>query len=232
MNIKEAAARAGVSARALRYYEEKGLIMPRRDIQNGYRDYNQEMVKRAKMIHAYRELHFSLDEIRNLLDADRAGRDEILKIQLADLEKRRSELDHRITLIKGIQMFGVGKIGEIDFTTLDDQMDAAQRKLDENEDIKNQAAQFASHTQEEFETISAGFIEALVNVANADEEKVDAAIAELKNYVEDNFYPCTDEILRVYARSFGGDGMLAQTLEDVAGEGSPERLRTRLEGIL
>ena len=229
MNVKEAAEKAGVSARTLRYYEEKSLICPKRDIENGYRDYSEEIIERVKMIRAYRELHFSLEAIQRILDADRRMRDAILRKQLEDLEKRRSEIDHRITLIKGIRMLGSGKIAEIDFATLDEQMDAAQRRIDENEELKREAAAFAARGQEELEEICRGLIKILAEVANADEKGIEGAIDRLKIYVEDNFYPCTDEILLVYARSFGGDGLLAQMLEDIAGKGAPERLRKRLE---
>ena len=229
MNIKEAAEKAGVSARTLRYYEEKGLICPKRALENGYRDYSEETIDCVKRIHAYRELHFSLDAIQRIMGADRSTRNEILQKQLEDLAKRRSEIDHRITLIKGIRMFGSGKIGEIDFTTLDAQMDAAQRRLDQNEEIKKQSAALAARGKEELDAIAEGLIEALVNVAKADEGGLGTKMCTLKNYIEDNFYPCTDEIMLVYARSFGGDGQLAQMLEDIAGAGSADRLRRRIE---
>ena len=43
---------------------------------------------------------------------------------------------------------------------------------------------------------------------------------------------CTDQLLRVYARAYGGDGMLAQALEDVAGPGAAQRLRARIEAAV
>ncbi|MGH3501623.1 MAG: MerR family transcriptional regulator, partial [Nocardioidaceae bacterium] len=55
MRIAEAAARTGVSARLLRYYEQQGLVRPLRD-HRGWRVYGQRDLDR-------------LDEIRTLLDA-------------------------------------------------------------------------------------------------------------------------------------------------------------------
>lgn len=49
MKIGELAARTGIAARMLRYYEEQGLIVPERAA-NGYRDYDDYLVERAAKI--------------------------------------------------------------------------------------------------------------------------------------------------------------------------------------
>ncbi|WP_275002366.1 MerR family transcriptional regulator [Promicromonospora iranensis] len=49
MQIGELAERTGVPRRLLRYYEEQGLIMPRR-LDNGYREYDAYLVERVMKI--------------------------------------------------------------------------------------------------------------------------------------------------------------------------------------
>ncbi|MCC9205025.1 MULTISPECIES: MerR family transcriptional regulator [Arthrobacter] len=49
MRIGELAKKTGVPARMLRYYEEQGLISPRR-LQNGYRVYDDYLVDRVRKI--------------------------------------------------------------------------------------------------------------------------------------------------------------------------------------
>lgn len=49
MQIGELSARTGVATRLLRYYEEQGLITPRR-LPNGYRDYDDHLVDRVLKI--------------------------------------------------------------------------------------------------------------------------------------------------------------------------------------
>jgi DNA-binding transcriptional MerR regulator len=49
MRIGELSARTGVPTRMLRYYEEQGLITPRRQ-HNGYRDYDDYIVDRVRKI--------------------------------------------------------------------------------------------------------------------------------------------------------------------------------------
>lgn len=49
MRIGELAQRSGVPARMLRYYEEQGLVTPRR-LDNGYREYDEYLVERVAKI--------------------------------------------------------------------------------------------------------------------------------------------------------------------------------------
>ena len=68
-SIKELADLSGISTRALRYYDEIGLLTPKRDEKNLYRVYREEEVDRLQQILFYRELDVNLDEIQLLLSS-------------------------------------------------------------------------------------------------------------------------------------------------------------------
>lgn len=55
---------AGVSTRTLRYYDEIGLLKPKRINESGYRIYGPKEVDTLQQILFYRELGVSLDEIK------------------------------------------------------------------------------------------------------------------------------------------------------------------------
>lgn len=59
---------AGVSPRTLHYYDEIGLLKPTAQAQNGYRYYGEEALLRLQQVLLYRELDFSLEQIRKILD--------------------------------------------------------------------------------------------------------------------------------------------------------------------
>ena len=63
MNIGEAALRAGLPAKTLRYYEDIRLVVPRARRANGYRDYPQELVSLLRFIEQAQGLGFTLREI-------------------------------------------------------------------------------------------------------------------------------------------------------------------------
>ncbi|MFD9735764.1 MerR family transcriptional regulator [Umezawaea sp. NPDC059074] len=66
MRIKELSERTGVSARLLRYYEEQGLLTPRRE-ENGYRDYDEPLVERVEQIRSLLGAGLTTEIIRAVL---------------------------------------------------------------------------------------------------------------------------------------------------------------------
>lgn len=67
MNISEAARRSGLTSKAIRYYEDIGLIAPARRGDNGYRQYETGAVNELHFLARAREVGFDLEECRQLL---------------------------------------------------------------------------------------------------------------------------------------------------------------------
>ncbi len=71
LQIGEAAERAKLTQRTLRYYEEKGLLAPPTRMEGGFRLYSPEDMERIERIRQLKELlGFSLAEIKEMLDAE------------------------------------------------------------------------------------------------------------------------------------------------------------------
>ena len=68
MNIGEAAQATGVSAKAIRYYETAGLIDRAGRSDGNYRLYTESDIRVLRFIRHARDLGFSIDRIRLLLD--------------------------------------------------------------------------------------------------------------------------------------------------------------------
>lgn len=67
LNISEAAAGAGVSAKMIRHYEQIGLISPAVRTEAGYRQYSDRDVSILRFIRQSRLLGFSMEQIAELL---------------------------------------------------------------------------------------------------------------------------------------------------------------------
>jgi MerR family transcriptional regulator, repressor of the yfmOP operon len=71
LRIGEVARRCGVSTRTLRWYEEMELLRPAATTEGGFRLYDPSVVERVERILRLRDgVHFTLEEIRDTLDAD------------------------------------------------------------------------------------------------------------------------------------------------------------------
>jgi len=98
MNIGEAAALSGVSAKMVRHYEALGLLAKVSRTDAGYRQYGEREVHTLRFIRRARDLGFSIAEISELLklwqNRRRASGDvkRIALSHVADLDRRMAEM--------------------------------------------------------------------------------------------------------------------------------------------
>ncbi|MEU3449665.1 MerR family transcriptional regulator [Streptomyces thermolilacinus] len=79
MQIGEVAARTELSLRTIRHYEETGLVIPSARSRGGFRLYTENDVARLMVIRRMKPLGFTLEQMRDLLDAtDRLDGDDTL----------------------------------------------------------------------------------------------------------------------------------------------------------
>ncbi len=92
--IGQLAKLAGISTKTLRVYERKGLLLPERNEENGYRIYGEEAVKTMEKIQLMKYLDFSLDQIADFLQLyENVSREHMLLEQKRLLEKKREQLN-------------------------------------------------------------------------------------------------------------------------------------------
>ncbi len=114
LNIGQAAAASGVSAKMIRHYEELGLLPAARRTESGYRQYDSADVQSLRFIRHSRDLGFSLAEIGQLLslwrDRGRPSREvkalaqghlEELNRKLQELQAMKATLEHLVHCCKG-----------------------------------------------------------------------------------------------------------------------------------
>jgi DNA-binding transcriptional MerR regulator len=98
-SVKELAKAAGVSVRALHVYDEMGLLKPARRTESRYRLYGERELLRLQQILFYKELDFSLHEIKNILDSPDFDLVEALKRHKSSLLLRRERLGALLSTI-------------------------------------------------------------------------------------------------------------------------------------
>ena len=101
MKINEVEALVGITRKNIRFYESEGLLAPRRNSENGYRDYGDGEVKVLLQIKLLRKLGVPLEEIRRMQSGIHTVGDGMRR-HLVSLERDRDNLDQAIRLCAGL----------------------------------------------------------------------------------------------------------------------------------
>lgn len=91
MKINEVEQQVGVSKKNIRFYEQQGLLSPKRNSENGYREYDETDVLRLKKIKLLRKLSLPIEEIRKIQSGDLFLAD-ALRRQLIVLDREKTNL--------------------------------------------------------------------------------------------------------------------------------------------
>lgn len=98
MTIGKLARQADIGVETVRFYERRGLIDDPPRLSSGYRQYPAETVDRLRFIKRAKELGFSLDEIRELLDLSTQpakNREQVrtkAQAKIDDIDRRMADL--------------------------------------------------------------------------------------------------------------------------------------------
>jgi DNA-binding transcriptional MerR regulator len=102
LNPSEAAARLGVSAKALRLYEQRGLVAPLRTAA-GWRAYGPNEMARAAEIVALRALGLSLAQVARVLAGEAKDLEPALALHQATLEDRGRDLAATVAKLRSLR---------------------------------------------------------------------------------------------------------------------------------
>lgn len=117
MRISALARRTGVSARALRYYEEKGLLVPART-PAGYRDYTEEHVETVRRIRILLAAGLNTDMVREILPCMVADGEFLApgcEDLIAEFERERRRIDTQIAELQDVRsaLTGIIRAGKV-----------------------------------------------------------------------------------------------------------------------
>ena len=143
MTSGEIAKKAGVSQKAVRLYDEKGLLKPSDYSEGNYRLYDKAALEVLEKIVALKQIGFSLEEIRdNLVAGEAADVEDALRLQLKNMEEKKYRIQK---VIDAINRTFERKTGTLDW---DDVAEMVQNiSLDQGADERHWDA--LKHTSQE-----------------------------------------------------------------------------------
>ena len=104
MRISDLAAEAGVTVKAVRYYESQGLLKPRRE-SNGYRAYDENDVLVVREVKALLSLGLTAEQTYPFIECLRAGneRADVCPASLTAYRTRIADVDRRIAELSDLR---------------------------------------------------------------------------------------------------------------------------------
>ena len=199
MHIKEFAKLCGVSVRTLHYYDEIGLLKPSEtDKVSGYRFYDKNSLLRMQEILFYRELDFSLNSIKEILSSENYDKEKALCEQKELLILKKERLEKLISAINGA-IKGENIMNAFDNSEFEKYKAEAKERWGETKAYKEYEEKSKNSS---FEDMASGlniiFSKFALCMKNGNSPESDEAwnlVIELQNYITENFYTCTKEIL-------------------------------------
>ena len=124
MKINEVEAQVGITKKNIRFYEEQGLLSPRRNSENGYRDYEEAEVAILRQIKLMRKLGVPLEEIRRMQAGGTVG--DGMRRHLVTLERELHSLEQSIQLCQSLRD-REERLDALDAASLLEEMDRLER---------------------------------------------------------------------------------------------------------
>lgn len=129
-SIKELSELAGVSKRTLRYYDEIGLLKPKRHLGSGYRIYEEKEVDLLQQILFYKAMDMSLERIQEIMKTSDFEIAKALKEHHQQLLLKKEQLDQ---LILTVEKTMANRRGEISMSNKEKFEGFKKEKIAENE---------------------------------------------------------------------------------------------------
>lgn len=227
MTVHEVSKISGVSIRALHHYDKIGLLPATEVTKAGYRLYDDKALERLQHILLFKELEFSLKEIKDILDSPGFDRSKALEQQIQMLELRKEHLQNLIDLAWGIKTIGVKNMSFEAFDTkkIDEYAAKAKASWGQTDAYKEYEQKSEGRTKEVQQKLNIEMMDIFAQFGKIKDQKPDSEEAiglakKLQDHITENYYTCTNEILQSLGEMYAGGGDFTDNIDKVGGTGT------------
>lgn len=227
--ISEVARLSGVSVRMLHHYDNIGLLIPRDKNDKNYRLYSDEDVKRLYQILIFKELEFSLKEIKNILDDENFDREKALRLQRELIVEKRKRMDNILNSIDEVidNLEGDKAMTNKDFKAFsyeeikkheEKYKEETEKRYGKSSAYKECNEKTSKYSKNDWENISKEADEIYKKLADLmDRQLEDIEVQDLvdqwRNHISKNYYNCTIDIFRGLALMYVADERFTKNID-------------------
>lgn len=227
--VQEVSNLTKVSVRTLHYYDSIGLLSPTTVTEAGYRLYDDTALERLQYILLFRELGFPLKEIKTILNSSDFDRNRALEQQIELLTLKKEHLENLINFARGIKAIGVRymEFSAFDTSKIDEYAMQAKATYGNTTYYKEYEEKTKDKTTEEMQGLSDDMMQLFVEFGQMKDEEVaseraQGQVKKLRDFINTNFYTCTDEILKALGKMYSGGGSITENIDNAGGKGTAE----------
>jgi len=236
LTVNELATLAGISVRALHYYDEIGLLSPSDITNSGYRLYDENCLKRLQEIMLFRELQFPLKDIKRIIDNPGFDKKKALEEQIKILIMKRDNIDK---LISHAEKMKLEEENIMDFKPYDKSKMEAYKELAKKTWGDTEAyKEYEEKSSKQTDTEKRKAAEDLMNIffefgdlKNLDpsDQKVQDKVKELQDFISEKYYKCTNQILAGLGKLYNAGGEMTENIDVAGGKGTAEFVSKAIE---
>lgn len=229
--VGEVARLAGITVRALHHWDDIGLVVPSGRSEAGYRLYGSEDLQRLHQVLVYRELGFSLERIRAIVDDPDVDRGAALREQRAALVAQADRLARLLTAVDAAitahqearpmtDQEIIDALGGFDPSQYEDEV---RERWGDTEAYEQSTAVTSCYTADDWRAVRAETDEIVRRLADAlaagsaadGAEAMDAAEAH-RQHISSRFYECSRQMHAGLGEMYVADPRFTAYWEDIA----------------
>lgn len=230
--VKEVSKITGISVRTLHYYDSIGLLKPTELTDAGYRMYDDTALARLQSILLFRELKFTLKEIKEILDSENFNIEEAISQQIELLEMQYKHIGNLISFAREIQTKGVGvmKFEVFNNHEIERYKEEVKERWGNSKEYKEYEERGVSPDKNYAEEMMSIFAEfgKLIN-KDPEDKDVQQIVCNLQKYITDNFYNCNNDMLMNLGNMYVLDERFKKNIDCAGGEGTAEFVKKAIE---
>lgn len=225
--IKDVSKIAGISVRTLQYYDKIGLLRPTDHSNAGYRLYDDNDLIKLQQILLFRELEFPLKEIKEIINSENFDENIALEQQIKLLTLKKEHLENLILFAKGIKLFGVDymNFSAFDSKKIDEYAKQAKESWGNTKEFKEFEKKHKNRSDDETKMVNQQLMMIFAEFGKIRSEHYDSVevqnlVKKLQNFITDNFYSCSNDVLDGLGKMYASRGDFTKNIDEFAGEGT------------
>ena len=227
--VKQVSDLCGVSVRTLHYYDQIGLLSPAAVSDTGYRYYGKAELRRLSQILLWRELEFSLADIRAMLACPDFDETRALSQQIALLTLKKEHLETLIGKANEMRKQGgtTMDFSAFDKSKMEEYAARAKAEWGQTEAYREYEQKAAVRTATEEQTAAAGLMAffakfGALKAGDPASAEAQAVAKGLQDYISEHFYTCTKPIFASLGQMYAAGGEFTENIDRVGGAGTAQ----------